>query len=143
MAERELPLAHKGLVVTQAFAPAPVQGDAKLLSRALGNLLDNALRHAPAGSQLRLSSGCEAGPEGAWAFARIADQGPGPPDGWGDRLFEAFARPDPARTRSEGGAGVGLAIVRAAAEAHGGQALLEASAEGPGAVATLRLPSLA
>lgn len=133
---RELPLAHKSLILSQDLAPAPVAGDPRVLGRALGNLLDNALRHSPAGAGLRVASGVDA--EGAWV--KVQDEGPGPPEGWGDRLFEPFARPDPARSREGGGAGVGLAIVRAAAESHGGRASLGPGPDGLGAEACFRLP---
>jgi two-component system, OmpR family, sensor kinase len=91
-----------------------LQGDKLRLEQALGNLVDNALRYGE--GEVRLS----ARPASAMVELHVSDQGSGfPPDFLG-RAFERFSRPDHARTR--GGAGLGLAIVRAIAEAHGGSA---------------------
>ena len=67
----------------------------------------------------------------------MSDEGPGFPDGLTDHAFERFTRGDAARTR--GGAGLGLAIVSAIAEAHGGSAAID-GADGLGSTVRLRLP---
>ena len=105
-----------------------VRGDELRLSQALGNLVDNALRHGAGAITL------SARRAGADVELEIADEGAGPPPELRPRAFERFARGDEARTR--GGAGLGLAIVRAIAEAHGGKAELAA-----GSAVRLRLPS--
>jgi signal transduction histidine kinase len=86
------------------------------IRQAVANLLDNALRHGAGDVVLaaRASAGGTA--------IEVTDAGPGFAAGIADRAFERFARGDEARTR--GGAGLGLAIVRAIAEAHGGSAEL-------------------
>ena len=70
------------------------------------------------------------------ARIEVADDGPGVPPEMGDRVFERFFRADESRTRSSGGAGLGLAIVSAIAAAHGGRAEMEST---PGKGATFRI----
>ena len=82
--------------------------DPALLERALGNLVRNALRYAPAGA-ISLTVGVK----GEHAVITVADEGPGVPDAALARLGEPFYRPDAARTSEAGGTGLGLAIVRA------------------------------
>jgi signal transduction histidine kinase len=105
-----------------------LDADELRLSQALGNLVDNALRHGEGTITLIARQA------GAAVELEVADEGAGVPPGLAGRAFERFARGDEARTR--GGAGLGLAIVRAIAEAHGGTAEL-----GPDSAVRLRLPS--
>ena len=91
-----------------------VGADPLRLRQALGNLVDNALRHG--GGEIVLRS--RAADEGV--AVEVSDQGPGFDAAIKDRAFERFTRGDRARTR--GGTGLGMAIVRALAEAHGGRA---------------------
>jgi two-component system OmpR family sensor kinase len=91
-----------------------IQADRLRLEQALGNLVDNALRYG--GEEIRL----EAVARNGSTELHVWDDGPGFPDGFLEHAFERFSRADPARGR--GGAGLGLAIVRAIAEAHGGSA---------------------
>jgi signal transduction histidine kinase len=90
--------------------------DAWCLERALCNLLENAVRHSPAGGTVALEVTAEGN---AIAFA-IQDEGPGVPAALADQIFEPFFRGDAARGRGSGGAGLGLAIARGLVEAHGG-----------------------
>jgi signal transduction histidine kinase len=104
----------------------PVAGDPDALRRLLVNLLDNAVRHAA--SQVCVSVRSEAG----WAVLTVTDDGPGIAASDRERVFGRFARLDNARDRTgEEGAGLGLAIVRSTAEAHGGSVTLGDA--GPGA----------
>lgn len=112
-----------------------VMGVPGRLSRVVGNLLDNAQRHAR--SEVRLSVGEEAGT----AVVRVADDGPGVPPADRERIFERFVRLDDARSRDEGGAGLGLAIVRDLVLAHGGD-LAVREAPGGGALFEVRLPAV-
>ena len=79
---------------------------------------------------------------GADLDIEVRDDGPGFPAGFLPHAFERFARPDSGRSRGDGGAGLGLAIVRAIAAAHGGAATA-ANKPGGGAVVRLRLPGAA
>jgi signal transduction histidine kinase len=94
-----------------------VRADPLRLRQALGNLVDNALRHGGGEVVLR------AVPDDGGVALEVCDGGDGFAPDLADRAFERFARGDRARTR--GGSGLGLAIVRAIAEAHGGRATLE------------------
>ncbi|WP_043254632.1 sensor histidine kinase [Streptomyces sp. Tu6071] len=110
-----------------------VRGSAPQLGRILGNLLDNARRHARSEVTLALRQ------EGADAVVTVSDDGPGVPPAERDRVFERFVRLDDARTRDEGGAGLGLAIARDAAHRHGGS-LVAGERPGGGAEFVLRVP---
>lgn len=114
---------------------SPARVDPLRVRQALSNILDNALRHTPGGGTVRIQVGRE---ENA-ALLEVADTGPG---FRGDLLpvaLEPFVRDDAARGRVEGGAGLGLAIVRAVAEAHGGSISIR-NEPGGGAAVLLRLP---
>ncbi len=123
-------------VRAEVAAPATVAGDPDALSRLLVNLLDNAVRHAA--SQVCVSVRAE----GGWAVLVVSDDGLGIPAEDAERAFDRFSRLDDARSRTaeEGveGAGLGLAIVRSTAEAHGGSVSL--SDNRPGLRAEVRLP---
>lgn len=136
VAERELLARERRLTLSAALAPAPVAGEARLVRRALGNLLDNALKYTPAGGHVRVESALEGGS----AVFRVLDDGPGIPAEALPHVFEPFYRPDTSRSRETGGTGLGLAIVKAIAERHGGEASLQPAGE-RGLVATLRLPA--
>jgi two-component system sensor histidine kinase BaeS len=101
------------------------------LGRVIRNLLENAIRHAPDSSHVRV----EVGNGGPNATVRIVDEGPGFPEDLD--VFESFAKGDAARTRSHGGAGLGLAIAKGLVEAHGGSIAIE---PGPGGRVAFRLP---
>jgi signal transduction histidine kinase len=108
------------------------QLDPLRLRQALGNLVDNALRHGD--GDIRLTAQRRNGA----VEIEVADGGPGFPREFVPRAFERFARGDGARTR--GGSGLGLAIVRAIAEAHGGTARI-AGPDGTGATIGLHIPA--
>ena len=98
-----------------------VTGDRDALKRAVANLLENAVRLAPAGSRIRLATGSE--DDQAWIA--VADEGPGIAPEDQPHVFDRFWRADKARSRADGGTGLGLAIVRQIAESHGGQVRLQ------------------
>ncbi|QCR20863.1 two-component sensor histidine kinase [Agrococcus sp. SGAir0287] len=117
-----------------AIRAAAVAGDARLLSRALRNLVDNAMRHAS--TRIALGSVVRDGRAMMW----VDDDGAGIAASERERVFERFVRLDEARARDDGGSGLGLAIVREVARAHGGDAWI-ADAPIGGARFVLELPA--
>ncbi|MEW1691745.1 HAMP domain-containing sensor histidine kinase [Streptomyces sp. NPDC091265] len=110
-----------------------VTGSRGQLARVIGNLLDNAERHA------RSSVAVSVRGEGGGVVVAVTDDGGGVPETERERIFERFVRLDDARTRDEGGAGLGLAIARDVAGRHGGR-LTVAGTVGQGARFELWLP---
>ncbi len=120
----------------EAAGPVAVHGDRLALRQALVNLVDNAIKYSPEGSRVRVRTGTR--DDEAWA--EVADQGPGIAPEHQARVFERFYRVDKSRSREMGGTGLGLALVKWAAEAHKGRVELE-SAEGRGSTFRLVLPA--
>ena len=112
-----------------------IEGDADQLRRVVDNLLRNAVIHTPADGPIEVSLGLEDGE----AVVRVRDHGPGIVAEDPQAVFERFWRSSASRGRDDGGAGLGLAIVAAIAEAHGGS-VAAANPAGGGAEFTLRLP---
>jgi two-component system sensor histidine kinase BaeS len=119
-----------------AASPVPMDGDPSRLEQVLLILLDNAARHTPPGGTITVSAHVQ----GADAVMAVADTGEGiAPDAIGS-VFDRFYRADAARERDDRqGAGLGLAIARGIARAHGGDISVR-SDPGEGAVFTVRLP---
>jgi signal transduction histidine kinase len=120
---------------------AAVIGDAALLGQLVMILLDNAVKFTPPGGAVRLTISSD----GGRAVMSIVDTGPGIPEDQIGRVFERFYRGDPARTHrtddgARGGAGLGLAIARWIADAHGAQIALD-STPGEGTRATVTFPA--
>ncbi len=133
------PLARaKGVEIAPRGASEPCfcECDPHLLRRATENLLDNALRHTPAGGRIEVSWHAEPGR----AVFSVADTGPGIRSEDLERIFEPMYRADTARSSDTGGSGLGLTIARRILRAHGGD-LTAANAEGGGALFTAWLPS--
>jgi len=121
----------------QISGPAPVIGNPDELHRMILNLLENAIRHTPEGTNVRL----RVRPVGDAVRLVVADDGPGLPRGMEDQVFERFVRgegPADRATRNGTGTGLGLSIVRAVAVAHHGDVV--ADREGGGARFTVTLP---
>jgi two-component system OmpR family sensor kinase len=124
--------------------PGSLTGDRDRIARALGNLVDNAL-HATRGTgtvdvtldrrPVRADS-----PERAEVVVDVVDDGPGVPQQDRERIFERLVRLDEARSSQHGGAGLGLAIARGIARAHGGDLVCLPSPTGDGALFRLTLP---
>ena len=131
-----VPAAARNIVLDRAIAPGVVvTGDRDALKRAVANLLDNAVRLAPAGSRIRLATGSE----GDRAWIAVADEGPGIAPEDQPHVFDRFWRADKARSRADGGTGLGLAIVRQIAQSHGGSIRLQ-SKVGVGSSFVIWLP---
>jgi signal transduction histidine kinase len=111
-----------------------VRGSRGQLARVLANLLDNAQRHARTSVTVTVR-----GEGGRSAVVQVADDGDGVPEAERERIFERFVRLDAARSRDEGGAGLGLAIARDVAVRHGGTLTVRDAPAG-GALFELRLP---
>ena len=109
-----------------------VQGVAKLLRRAIRNLLENARRYSDGPIDVEIRR------DGTHALVRVCDRGPGVPPEQRERIFEPFYRL-PGASEREGGVGLGLALVRAIAQRHHGTVVCEGR-EGGGACFVLRLP---
>jgi signal transduction histidine kinase len=131
-----VPATARNIVLDRTIVPGvTVSGDRDALKRAVANLLENAVRLAPAGSRIRLASGSE----GDRAWIAVADEGPGIAAEDQPHVFDRFWRADKARSRADGGTGLGLAIVRQIAESHGGQVRLQ-SKPGVGSSFVIWLP---
>jgi signal transduction histidine kinase len=106
-----------------------VHADPERLHQVVANLVENALRFSPSGGTVAVVARAEVGEDGAppdrTAVLEVLDEGPGIPGGEADRVFERFYRADPARSSADGGAGLGLAIVRWIVELHGGEVRAE------------------
>jgi len=111
-----------------------IEGDAGKLRQVVDNLLDNVREHTPKGTSARV----RVAREGDDVFLTVADEGPGLTPEGRERVFERFYRGDGARSRETGGAGLGLAIVAAIADAHGGDVRVDDVEAG--ASLTVRLP---
>jgi signal transduction histidine kinase len=133
LADRFAPVAREAGATIDARAPSGlvVHADRRRLEQALGNLLDNALRHGAARVLVRAEA------HGGRLQLQVSDDGPGFPTDFLAHAFERFARPD--RSRTAPGAGLGLSIVQAIARAHEGAAYVSNGAGG-GAHVCLELP---
>lgn len=119
------------LTVQPGEAPAMVRADRRMLLQALGNLLENAVRHTPPGTAVSVTL-----QTGASVTLTVADNGPGIPENAREDALRPFHRLDPSAGRE--GTGLGLALVRAVAERHG--AALVLGDNGPGLSVTLSFP---
>jgi two-component system OmpR family sensor kinase len=111
-------------------------GDAHQLRQVLGNLIRNALVHTPPRTPIEVSVASE----GEEVRLEVRDHGPGLPAEDMDALFDRFWRSEGGRERGRAGAGLGLSIVAAIVDAHGGR-VVAANAAGGGARFTVRLPA--
>jgi len=128
---------ERQIVLKGDLAPAPCSADADRISQILVNLLSNAVKFSGPGTIVRLVTSRDNG----GAVIRIEDTGPGIPAEHLEHLFDRFYRVDKSRNRASGGAGLGLAISKSIAEAHGGAISVE-SAVGKGTAFTLRIPAV-
>jgi signal transduction histidine kinase len=150
-------LVAKGLHLTVELPDTPLttSADPDRIEQVLVNLLDNALKHTPAGGKVTVVGyglkveggrtewfGCAHHrpltsspplPDGGWAILSVADTGEGIPAADLPHVFERFYRADPSRSREYGGSGLGLSIAKALVEAHGGRIWLESTSRASGA----------
>jgi len=137
-ARHEREATTKGVTLSSAIAPGAeiVCGDALRLEQALQNLAANALRHSPAGGSVELRAELDRGE----VVLSVRDTGPGIPPEHLPFVFERFYKVDPARPQRATGSGLGLSIVKAIVERHGGT-ISVSSAPKSGSIFTIRLPS--
>jgi signal transduction histidine kinase len=130
------PVANGHRLTLADSGPVPVDGNPDELHRLALNLLDNGLRHTPAGTEIRIAVERRNGD----AVLEVSDDGPGLPAGMEEQVFSRFVRGNgPADVAGDSGTGLGLAIVKAVATSHGGDVDAGASPKG-GARFTVRLP---
>jgi signal transduction histidine kinase len=127
----------RGVRIEIEAGPAVAETDRDRVAQIVSNYLSNAVRHAPDGSTVRVVTTTS----GGQVTLRVADEGPGLAQDQLEAVFERFYRIDPARSRAAGGAGIGLAIVRALANAMGGRAWADSAGPGQGATFILELPA--
>jgi PAS domain S-box-containing protein len=129
--------ARRGVTLTRGFAPdlPPILVDADLFTRALTNLVANAIKYSPSNTEVVISA--RIGEENI--FIAVADEGYGIPPEHQASVFEKFFRVPSVEDAETPGAGLGLAFVREIAELHGGRVTVE-SQSGAGSIFTLRLP---
>jgi signal transduction histidine kinase len=118
---------------TELASVAPVQGDRELLTQMVANLIENPIRHCPAGVEITVGLAQEDGAP----VLRVADTGPGIPAAEREKVFRRFYRLEASRTTP--GSGLGLALVKAVADLHG--ASVELSNNQPGLCVTVRFPA--
>ncbi len=109
---------EKGLILTCDLSPVSIEGDRQLLEQMLSNLLENALKYVPEKGKVHVETYLDRGV----VVARVTDSGQGIPDAQKLRVFEKFYRGQ--SSRSSEGNGLGLSIVKAIADAHGGEVSL-------------------
>jgi signal transduction histidine kinase len=126
---------HLHLITVLPDSPTEPVLDAAAIQQALVNLLDNAIKFSPLGSAIETRLSCDPG------FCRLAvrDEGPGVPSSERAKIFERFYRPGNELRRETQGTGIGLSLVKAIVEAHGGRVELD-SRPGDGSTFTLVLP---
>jgi two-component system phosphate regulon sensor histidine kinase PhoR len=112
-----------------------VLADSQALEQTLMNLLDNAIKYAPDGGKIRISSFSQ----GDRVRISVQDDGPGIPEKHRPFLFQRFYRVDPGRSRDIGGTGLGLSIVKTLVESMSGEVGMEPAAE-TGSIFWVTLP---
>lgn len=129
---------HKGVRLGEGTSiDVTVLVDRARMAQVLGNLLDNALRHTPAGGTVTVSTRAT----GRWVELVVEDTGEGISPEHLEHVFDRFYRADPARHRAGGGSGIGLTITKALVEAQGGRITAHSEGPGRGAAFTIRVPN--
>ncbi|MFC0203971.1 hybrid sensor histidine kinase/response regulator [Novosphingobium soli] len=119
-------------------APILLDGDHTRLAQVLANLLNNAAKYTPAGGTIRLATRRD----GEWVEIEVADNGVGIPAAMLPRIFDIFTQVEEHRDRTQGGLGIGLALVKQLVELHGGSIAVASEGTGRGSTFLVRLPRL-
>ena len=125
-----------GMNIETDLQPAPADASPERIRQALNALISNAIRYASGGKFINVTTGRS----GDGVYVSVADRGPGIPKELQDRAFERWWRADVSRSRASGGSGLGLSVVKAIAEAHGGETTVADGVGGLGSVFTITLP---
>jgi PAS domain S-box-containing protein len=123
-------------VVTSLDGPVPIYGDPERLSQVFSNLMANAIKFTPQGGRVNVSVGVH----GSEAYMVVTDSGRGIEADFLPHVFERFRQAETTTTRSVGGVGLGLAIVRSLVELHDGEVRAQSDGPGMGACFTITLP---
>lgn len=118
-----------------------VLGDKQRLEQVVGNLLTNAIKYTPRGGRVKLSVSTERGDKTEDAVIEVTDSGVGIAENMLSRVFEPFAQVDTSLARSQGGLGLGLALVQGIIHMHGGSVQAQSGGPGKGSSFIVRLPS--
>ena len=131
-----------GVTLHSSLAEGPIwaDADAARITEAVGNLLQNAVKFTPAGGEVNLSLAVDAVAGAPMAAIRVHDTGAGIPPHLLPRLFEPFTQADETLDRSQGGLGMGLAIVKGVVDLHGGRVEARSDGVDRGAEFTILLP---
>jgi len=130
--------AGHGLEIVMPQAPVWVHGDQTRLAQVVTNLLTNAAKYTPAGGRIRLV----VARQGEQATLEVSDNGVGIPADSLPRVFEMFSQINASLERSQGGLGIGLALVRALVELHNGEVAASSHGPGLGSTFSVRIPAL-
>jgi signal transduction histidine kinase len=125
------------LVVRLPGGPLPVTADRVRLVQVVTNLLHNACKYTPGGGRIEVT----AGRDGPAVVVRVADTGEGIPPDMLPKVFDLFTQVDRDHDRTQGGLGIGLALVRKLVELHGGEVFAQSPGVGLGTTVTVRLPA--
>jgi len=132
---------HHSLKVDLPSEPLWIDGDAVRLTQVFGNLLTNAAKYTGARGTITLTAAAETGPP-PMVTIRVKDSGAGIPENMLERIFELFTQADNEDTRTQSGLGIGLALVRALAELHGGTVHAVSNGLQKGSEFVVKLPLL-
>jgi len=129
------------LHVSTPDCPVPVDGDRVRLGQVLANLLDNASKYSPDGSRIDLELDVDANDRIPVASVTVIDRGNGLSEDQLEHVFNLFYQAQPTEARSGAGLGIGLTLVRALVELHGGSVLVRSDGIGTGCEFEFRLPT--
>ena len=118
--------------------PVPLHADAQRLVQVACNLITNAAKYTPPGGLVRVVMEREPG----HAVLRVSDNGIGIPPALLDRIFDLYEQAPEAQNQTQGGLGIGLALVRQLVELHGGSCSAASEGPGQGSTFTVRLPAI-
>ena len=123
------------------MGPLPALINPRLIEQAVSNLIINAVKYSPDGSEVAVKASMDSkAHDGGQISISVTDMGPGIPKEHQERIFERFYRVDKARSRKLGGTGLGLAIVKHVVQSHGGVVFVK-SESGKGSTFYFRLPA--